>query len=62
MCVRTMLNHLCAGPESSRICVRRMAATRGRQPNVMVSVLYFPFFASSTYPIKSRSDYDTWSN
>jgi hypothetical protein len=40
--VLTMLSHRWAELESSRICVIRMAARKGRQPKVMLMALYLP--------------------
>lgn len=40
--ILTMLNHRWAELESSRICVIRMAARKGRQPKVMLMALYLP--------------------
>ena len=37
-----MLSHRWAELESSRICVIRMAARKGRQPKVMLMALYLP--------------------
>ena len=40
--ILTMLSHRWAELESSRICVIRMAARKGRQPKVMLMALYLP--------------------
>ena len=40
--ILTMLSHRWAELESSRICVIRMAAMKGRQPKVMLMALYLP--------------------